>query len=73
MGESNNYVPPQVWHWDKEANGRFAYMNRPTSGAREERILPRGKHPLQLHSLGTPYGVKATFLLEELLQAGKEA
>ena len=73
MGESNNYVPPQVWHWEKEANGRFANMNRPTSGAREEKILPRGKHSLQLHSLGTPNGVKATILLEELLEAGKDA
>ena len=73
MGESNNYVPPRVWHWEKEANGRFANMNRPTSGAREEKILPRGKHPLQLHSLGTPNGVKATILLEELLEAGKDA
>ena len=73
MGESNDYVPPRVWHWEKEANGRFANMNRPTSGAREEKILPRGKHSLQLHSLGTPNGVKATILLEELLEAGKDA
>jgi len=73
MDESNDYVPPKVWHWEKEANGRFANMNRPTSGAREEKILPRGKHPLQLHSLGTPNGVKATILLEELLEAGKDA
>ena len=73
MGESNNYIPPQVWHWEKEANGRFANMNRPTSGAREKKILPRGKHSLQLHSLGTPNGVKATILLEELLEAGKDA
>ena len=73
MGESKNYVPPRVWHWEKEANGRFANMNRPTSGAREEKILPRGNHPLQLHSLGTPNGVKATILLEELLEAGRDA
>ena len=73
MGESNKYVPPQVWKWNKESNHRFANMNRPTSGAREEKNLPRGEHPLQLHSLGTPNGVKVTILLEELLEAGKDA
>ncbi len=73
MGESNMYVPPQVWKWNKESNHRFANMNRPTSGAREEKNLPRGEHPLQLHSLGTPNGVKVTILLEELLEAGKDA
>ena len=73
MGESNKYVPPQVWKWNKESNHRFANMNRPTSGAREEKNLPRGEHSLQLHSLGTPNGVKVTILLEELLEAGKDA
>ena len=73
MGESNKYVPPQVWKWNKESNHRFANMNRPTSGAREEKNLPRGKHPLQLHSLGTPNGVKVTILLEELLETGHDA
>ena len=73
MGESNKYVPPQVWKWNKESNHRFANMNRPTSGAREEKNLPRGEHPLQLHSLGTPNGVKVTILLEELLETGKDA
>jgi len=32
--------------------------------------LPRGEHPLQLHSMGTPNGVKVTVMLEELLAAG---
>ena len=41
-------------------------MNRPTAGARFERALPVGKHPLQLYSLGTPNGQKVTVLLEEL-------
>jgi len=31
--------------------------------------LPRGKHAIQLHSLGTPNGVKCTVLLEELVEA----
>ncbi|MBT6583585.1 MAG: glutathione-dependent disulfide-bond oxidoreductase, partial [Gammaproteobacteria bacterium] len=39
-----------------------------------DKVLPRGKHPLQLHSLATPNGVKVTILLEELLGLGiKEA
>jgi GST-like protein len=32
--------------------------------------LPSGVHPLQLHSLATPNGVKVTVMLEELLAAG---
>lgn len=43
-------------------------MNRPTAGARFDKKLPVGKHPLQLHSLGTPNGQKVTILLEELAE-----
>ena len=64
------YVPPKVWTWDMESGGRFAKINRPVSGATHEKVLPVGKHPLQLYSLGTPNGVKVTILLEELLAAG---
>ncbi len=64
------YVPPAVWTWDRESGGRFAAINRPTSGATHEKVLPVGAHPLQLYSLGTPNGVKVTILLEELLAAG---
>ena len=32
--------------------------------------MPVGKHPLQLYSLATPNGVKATVMLEELLALG---
>lgn len=69
-----SYVPPKVWTWDKDNGGAFAGINRPTSGARTEKALPVGKHPLQLYSLATPNGVKVTIMLEELLEAGvKEA
>jgi GST-like protein len=69
-----SYVPPKVWTWDKDNGGAFAGINRPTSGARTEEVLPVGKHPLQLYSLATPNGVKVTIMLEELLEAGvKEA
>ena len=64
------YVPPKVWTWDKENGGRFAAINRPTSGAQTKKELPVGKHPFQLYSLGTPNGMKVTIMLEELLAAG---
>lgn len=48
-------------------------MNRPTAGSRIEKELPVGKHPIQLYSLGTPNGQKVTIMLEELLDAGKDA
>jgi GST-like protein len=64
------YTPPAVWSADTVSGGRFANINRPTAGAREERDLPVGEHPFQLYSLATPNGVKATIMLEELLEAG---
>jgi GST-like protein len=65
------YVPPKVWTWDSQSGGKFTNINRPISGATVEQDLPVGKHPLQLHSLATPNGVKVTVLLEELLALGK--
>ncbi len=70
MADTPEYVPPKVWKWERENGGRFANINRPVSGATHEKELPRGKHPLQLYSLGTPNGVKVTIMLEELLAAG---
>lgn len=64
------YTPPAVWSADTVSGGRFASINRPTAGAREDRPLPVGAHPLQLYSLATPNGVKATIMLEELVEAG---
>jgi GST-like protein len=64
------YVPPKVWTWDAPSGGTFAPINRPISGATHEKPLPRGRHPLQLYSLGTPNGVKVTIMLEELLALG---
>jgi len=64
------YVPPKVWTWNKANGGRFANINRPVAGATHEQELPRGKHPLQLYSLGTPNGIKVTVMLEELLELG---
>lgn len=64
------YTPPQVWTQDGENGGKFASINRPTAGAREDRDLPVGEQPFQLYSLGTPNGQKATIMFEELLAAG---
>ncbi len=64
------YTPPKVWSADTVSGGRFANINRPTAGAREEKELPVGEHPFQLYSLATPNGVKATIMFEELLEAG---
>ncbi len=66
------YTPPEVWSHDSENGGRFANINRPTAGAREDKELPRGDHPHQLYSLATPNGVKANIIFEELLEAGHE-
>ena len=66
------YTPPKVWTWDAENGGRFSKINRPIAGATHDKALPVGEHPLQLHSLGTPNGVKVTIMLEELLALGKE-
>jgi GST-like protein len=72
MSDSSDYTPPKVWAWNKTGVGRFANMNRPTAGAREEKELPVGKHPMQLYSLGTPNGQKVTIMLEELLALGQK-
>ena len=68
----SDYKPPSVWVWDKESGGQFSSINRPIAGAIEERVLPVGKHPMQLYSVATPNGVKVTIMLEELLALGFE-
>jgi GSH-dependent disulfide-bond oxidoreductase len=73
MSETDAYSPPTVWTWEEGSGGRFASINRPVAGPTHESDLPVGEHPLQLHSLATPNGVKVTILLEELLEAGYDA
>ena len=70
MSDTPAYTPPKVWTWDSESGGKFASINRPIAGPTHDKDLPVGKHPLQLHSLATPNGVKVTVMLEELLAAG---
>jgi GST-like protein len=73
MTDDTTYTPPKVWTWDAESGGQFANINRPIAGPTHDKDLPVGKHPLQLHSLATPNGVKVTVMLEELLAAGHDA
>ena len=70
MESYKNYTPPKVWINNKENGGKFANINRETSGSTHEKTLPVGKHPFQLYSQGTPNGVKVTIMLEELLDLG---
>lgn len=70
MKDNNEYIPPKVWTWEQPNGGTFASTNRPIAGSTHEAELPRGKHPFQLYSMGTPNGVKITVLFEELLAAG---
>ena len=76
MSQDNNstndqiesYTPPKIWTQDKENGGKFASINSPTAGARQDKALPVGDAPLQLYSLNTPNGVKINILLEELAE-----
>jgi len=70
MTDNNDYTPPKVWQWESENGGEFAKINRPIAGPTHDKVLPVGKHPLQLYSLATPNGVKVTVMLEELLALG---
>jgi len=70
MSQDTDYTPPKVWTWERASGGKFASINRPVAGPTHDRELPVGRHPLQLYSMGTPNGVKATVMLEELLALG---
>lgn len=72
MTDTQDYAPPKIWKWEQENGGTFAKTNRPVAGPTHEKILPVGKHPLQLYSQATPNGVKVTIMLEELLALGHQ-
>lgn len=67
---TDKYVPPAVWKMENSDGGQWSSINRPDSGSRHQQTLPKGKHPLQLYSMGTPNGQKVTIMLEELLAIG---
>jgi GSH-dependent disulfide-bond oxidoreductase len=50
----------------RKTSSAFKGINSSVSGARTQSNLPKGKHEIQLYSLGTPNGKKVTVLLEEL-------
>ena len=52
MSDPASYTPPAIWQWQQSNGGRFANINRPVAGATHERVLPVGRHPLQLYSMG---------------------
>ena len=61
------YKVPIVWKPPPDGKmGQLGQMNLPTAGPQSDEQLPRGKHQLQLYSLGTPNGQKVTVMLEEL-------
>lgn len=70
MDTDVSYTPPKVWSPDTESGGTWASINRPIAGPTHDQELPTGEHPLQLYSLATPNGQKATIMLEELLDLG---
>ena len=72
MTDSSNYIPPKVWEYEANNMSTFSKTNRPIAGSTHEKMLPVGKHPLQLYSLATPNAVKVTILLEELIELGEE-
>jgi len=53
MSDSGECIRAKVWTWEKASGGTFAAISRPIAGAAHEKLLPVGKHPLQLYSLGT--------------------
>ena len=71
MSKQQEYQVPKVWAAPAADAGKWAQINRPVSGATHEEVLPKGEHPLQLYSLGTPNGQKVTIMLEELLALGE--
>lgn len=70
MSDLPEYTPPTVWKPDADSGGTWASINRPVAGPTHDKVLPVGRHPLQLYSLATPNGVKITIMLEELLAKG---
>lgn len=61
-----SYVVPKVWR-RKTAPGASPLWLNDSAASRSEVTLPQGAHRFQLYSLGTPNGVKVTWMFEELL------
>ena len=71
MSEQEWIPPKKIEELFAATSGNsFSGINRPTSGAREEKELSKGSAPVQLYSLATPNGIKVSILFEELEEAG---
>ncbi|WP_019779782.1 glutathione-dependent disulfide-bond oxidoreductase [Streptococcus sobrinus] len=68
----SDYQLPEVWENPAQMGGAWGSLNQPTAGARFEQDLPQGDQPFQLYSLGTPNGIKASIMFEELKELGIE-
>lgn len=68
MSDAPKWTPPAKVEelYAATSGNKFASINAPTAGAREEKALPEGSAPFQLYSLATPNGQKVGILLEEL-------
>ena len=62
MSDNDNYTPPKVWTWEQGSGGKFANINAPTAGAREEKPLPVGKHSVTMPFLASGLFSQKLFL-----------
>jgi len=70
--EHNLYQLPTRWKFDEPSGGKWSSLNSPNAGERfQQDPLPKGDHPIQLYSMGTPNGQKVTILLEEFVEMDK--
>jgi GSH-dependent disulfide-bond oxidoreductase len=63
-----DYVVPTVWQYDATTMQPLHGSNVPTAGAQSTVPRPSGRHDIQLYGLATPNGMKASILLEELVE-----
>ena len=66
-----SYEIPKVWSYNETSMKPVHGSNLPVSGAQTQKELPKGQHDIQLYGMGTPNGVKASILLEELYELKK--
>lgn len=65
-GIPEGYQVPDVWKYDEATMKPVHGANLPKSGAQVQKDLPQGEHEVQLYTLGTPNGLKACIMCEEL-------
>jgi GSH-dependent disulfide-bond oxidoreductase len=63
-----DYQIPKVWKYNAETMKPVHGTNLPNSGAQIDKELSLGSHDIQLYGLATPNGIKASIMLEELVE-----